>query len=473
MTIFLTIILVLSMIVTPVFADEDTSADPGTEQRTDTPDTPAPDETAEPTDEPGPSESPEPSEEPEPTESPEPSPIPLTGVTLSETKLTLKAGETKTLSAAPKPADATDLPKADWTSSNAAVARVDASGKVTAVGQGSAVITVKLGSFSAACTVTVKFADVPQSEYYYDSVYWAVEKKVTTGTTPQTFSPNASCTRAQAVTFLYRINGAPKTGGSHPFKDVPANEYYAAAVRWAYSTGVVRGTSATTFSPDAVCTRGQIISMIWRCRRPAVPQGNGFRDVYAGSYCYNPAKWGAAVGVTKGTEPGIFSPDKVCTRAEIVTMLCRCAPQGYAIYDANAKMPYPRAAAVLDQVGWDLKAAFAWSTRLTYYHDNIDISAGAKVLSDYGFSNLKGDCYVYAATFYTMAIDLGYDAHMVWGYVPSTRGTRATHAWVEIDMDGTTYVFDPNFTYRTHRNGYLIHYGMSGTWMYVDYGRVN
>ena len=460
--------MVLSMLAIPAYADET----PGTGGET--PVTGEENPPSEPTDDPTTPPTDEPTDEPtsEPTE--EPTPIPLTGIAISDASLALKAGETKKLTLTLQPADATDVPTAVWTSSDPAVARVESDGTVTATGWGSAVITVKAGDFSASCKVTVRFSDVAENMYYYDAVYWALEKKITTGTTPQTFSPDAGCTRAQAVTFLYRLNGSPNPDGWHPFGDVPASEYYAAAVAWAYRAGIVNGTSASTFSPDAVCTRGQILSMIWRCRRPAATQPNNFGDVKPGSYCYIPVKWAAAAGVTNGTTPWSFAPEKVCTRAEIVTMLWRCAPHGYANYDpAAARMPYPRAAAVLDQVGWNLKAAFDWSTRLTYYHDNIDISAGAQVLSDYGFTNYRGDCYVYSATFYTMAINLGYDAHMMFGYVPSRNGTRATHSWVEINIDGTTYVFDPNFTYRTHRNGYMIHYGMSGTWVYVDYRRVN
>ena len=464
-SLILAIVMVLSLLATTAFADE---PDPETE--------PSPAvETSEPTDVPAPSEEPEPSEAPEPSDEPEPTPepVPLTGIALSDTKLTLKAGESRALAVRLSPENATDVPQTVWTSSDAAVARVDAAGRVTAVGRGAAVITAQVGTFRASCSVTVRFSDVAEGSFYYDAVYWAMDKKVTSGTTDATFSPDSGCTRAQAVTFLWRINGAPANGAAHPFTDVPAGEYYAAAVRWAYQNGIVRGTSATTFSPDSVCTRGQIISMIWRCRRPAATQPSGFYDVIPGSYYYIPVKWAVAAGVTKGTGGGAFSPNSVCTRAEIVTMLHRCDAGKHAIYDPNAAVPYPRAAALLDIIGWDLKAAFDWSTRLTYYRDNIDISAGAEVLSDYGFTYLKGDCYVYAATFYTMAIDMGYDAHMVWGYVPSSDGSRATHAWTEINMDGTIYVFDSNFTFRTHRSGYMIYYGMTGTWRYVDYHRVN
>ena len=366
------------------------------------------------------------------------------------------------------------MPKAEWSSSDAKIASVSADGTVKGEGLGSAVITVKVGKFSAKCKVNVLFADVDKSSYYHDAVYWALDQKVTNGATAIHFAPNGSCTRAQAVTFLYRINGSPKTDGSLPFSDVPADAYYADAVRWAYQTRIVNGMSASAFSPDGTCTRGQILTMIWRCRRPAATQASAFRDVNFGSYCFIPVRWGAAAGITNGTSDTTFTPERVCTRAEIVTMLYRCASNGYAKYDAQAgQVPYPHAADMLDAVGWDLRSAFNWSSRITYYHDNIDISAGSLVLSDYGFSNWKGDCYVYAATFYTMAINLGYDAHQMWGYVPSRNGTRATHSWVEISVDGTTYVFDPNFTYRTGRNGYMIYYGMSGTWVYVDYGRIN
>lgn len=132
---------------------------------------------------------------------------------------------------------------------------------------------------------------------------------------------------------------------------------------------------------------------------------------------------------------------------------------------------YEKAVAVLDEVGWDLRAAFDWSAGLTYYgHNSVMPSSpdpGMEWFADYGFDNLKGNCYVMAATFCEMAIELGYDAAQIAGEVPLARGGMGPHSWVEIVIDGETYVYDPDFTNETGRDGFHITYGQSGTWRYV------
>lgn len=134
---------------------------------------------------------------------------------------------------------------------------------------------------------------------------------------------------------------------------------------------------------------------------------------------------------------------------------------------------YQGAYNVLNQVGWDLWSAYSWSASLPYVNYSNDPSPGSKNFAIHGFQTKTGDCYVMAATFYYMAKALGYDAHQMAGYVPLSRGGLGVHSWVEIDMDGSTYVFDPDFTHEAKRNGYQITYGMSGTWMYSDYYRMN
>ena len=142
-------------------------------------------------------------------------------------------------------------------------------------------------------------------------------------------------------------------------------------------------------------------------------------------------------------------------------------------YDSQA-MNYAKQK--LDQIGWNLRAAFNWSAGIPYYHNDDNVPAGythTEWYAKYGFENSRGDCYVMAATFYCMAKQLGYDVHYVEGQVPLARGGMGPHGWCEIVIDGTTYVFDPNFTNETGRNGYQITYGASGTWMYSSYSRVN
>ena len=134
---------------------------------------------------------------------------------------------------------------------------------------------------------------------------------------------------------------------------------------------------------------------------------------------------------------------------------------------------YQGAYNVLNQVGWDLWSAYSWSASLPYVNYSNDPSPGSKNFAIHGFQTKTGDCYVMAATFYYMAKALGYDAHQMAGYVPLRGGGLGVHSWVEIDMDGSTYVFDPDFTHEAKRNGYQITYGMSGTWKYSNYYRMN
>ena len=170
------------------------------------------------------------------------------------------------------------------------------------------------------------FTDVKEGAYYYDAVLWAVENGITGGTTATTFSPNASCTRAQAVTFLWRAAGSPAPKSSvNPFTDVKESAYYYEAVLWAAENGITGGTTATTFSPNATCTRAQIVTFLWRSQKsPAADTVNPFTDVAADSYYANAVLWAAENGITGGTSATTFSPNNDCTRAQIVTFLFRC-----------------------------------------------------------------------------------------------------------------------------------------------------
>lgn len=351
--------------------------------------------------------------------------VPVTGVTLDKTSLSLTAGDTATLTATVAPENATNK-AVTWRSDNDAVATVDSNGKVTAVSSGTATITATAGGKEAACTVYVTtyssgggssdndaptysitlsknvtggevkpnrryaeegetvtvtvdpdkgyeldelvvtdrkgnelkltdkgngkftfkmpasrveievsfkqinaepevpaFADVPADAYYADAVAWAVKEGITSGTSATTFSPNASCTRAQMVTFLWRANGSPKATGVNPFADVSADAYYYDAVLWAAEKGITAGTSATTFSPDAVLTRGQTVTFLWRANGSPAVSGSSFGDVAADAYYANAVAWAVSEGITSGTGGNNFSPDAPCTRAQIVTFMYR------------------------------------------------------------------------------------------------------------------------------------------------------
>lgn len=260
--------------------------------------------------------------------------IELTGLTLTPKKVDLEVGKSYQLSAVKEPANAEG--SLTWTSSKPAVAAVDQSGKVTAKGEGTATITVTCGTKSATCTVTVSkplvpevpgtsFTDVPAGAYYEEAVGWAVEKGITKGTSDSTFTPDGVCTRAQAVTFLWRAAGSPAAkAGSLPFADVKAGSYYDDAVRWAVENGVTVGTSATTFSPNATCSRAQIVTFLWRAQKsPAAGSANPFDDVAGSAYYADAVQWAVQKDITKGTGATAFSPDANCIRAQIVTFLYR------------------------------------------------------------------------------------------------------------------------------------------------------
>ncbi len=169
------------------------------------------------------------------------------------------------------------------------------------------------------------FVDVKKDDYYYDAVIWAVGKGIAKGVTDTTFQPNASCTRAEMVTFLYRAAGSPEpTNKVNPFTDVAEDSYYYKAVLWAVEKGIAKGTSETTFSPNDTCTRGQTVAFFYRyANSPAVSGSNSFADVSETAYYYNATLWAMSEKVTEGTSATTFSPNDLCTRGQIVTFLYR------------------------------------------------------------------------------------------------------------------------------------------------------
>ena len=170
------------------------------------------------------------------------------------------------------------------------------------------------------------FVDVATGSYYEDAVDWAVENGITKGTDDTHFSPDGICTRAQAVTFLWRAAGSPKPETrTMPFTDVPVGSYYYDAVLWAVENGITKGTSDTTFSPNMTCTRAQIVAFLWRSEKsPAAGTANPFADVKADAYYADAVLWAVKENITKGTTSTTFSPNADCTRAQIVTFLWRC-----------------------------------------------------------------------------------------------------------------------------------------------------
>ena len=170
------------------------------------------------------------------------------------------------------------------------------------------------------------FVDVATGSYYENAVDWAVGNGITQGTDATHFSPDGICTRAQAVTFLWRAAGSPKLKTrTMPFTDVPAGSYYYDAVLWAVENGIAKGTSDTTFSPNMTCTRAQIVAFLWRSEKsPAAGTANPFADVKSTAYYAGAVLWALREDITRGTTSTAFSPDADCTRAQIVTFLWRC-----------------------------------------------------------------------------------------------------------------------------------------------------
>ena len=171
------------------------------------------------------------------------------------------------------------------------------------------------------------FTDVKDGAYYYDAVIWAVthDPQITDGTSDTTFSPDATCTRGQVVTFLWRAKGCPEPNGSeNRFSDVRSGDYFYKAVLWAIEQGVTDGTSDTTFSPNDPCTRGHVVTFLWRSEGcPSAKGGDAFNDVPGDAYYSDAVRWAVSRGITDGTSATTFSPNEACTRGQIVTFLYR------------------------------------------------------------------------------------------------------------------------------------------------------
>ena len=188
-------------------------------------------------------------------------------------------------------------------------------------------VTIK-AAFLNAADVPVSFADVSADDYYYEAVLWAVSQGITLGTDDAHFSPDADCARGQLVTFLWRAAGSPEPKSTAAgMTDVAPGSYYAKAVAWAVENGITTGTAEGTFSPDATCTRAQAVTFLARAQNAKATGKTAFSDVPADSYFADAVAWAQANGVTTGTSETTFSPDSDCTRAQIVTFLYR-ANQG-------------------------------------------------------------------------------------------------------------------------------------------------
>ena len=183
-----------------------------------------------------------------------------------------------------------------------------------------------LASLLPVSALAAGFTDVPQGTYYGDAVDWAVANGITSGTSGMEFSPDKTCTRAQAVTFLWRANGQPDATGSNPFADVSASSYYNEAVQWAVTNNITSGTSPNAFEPDAPVTRAQVVTFLYHdADNPSTSGSTLFADVTTDAYYRDAVCWAVAQSITAGTSATAFSPDEICTRAQIVTFLYRAS----------------------------------------------------------------------------------------------------------------------------------------------------
>ena len=240
--------------------------------------------------------------------------------TLSLSDTTARRGDTVTITV--KPDKGYTLETLTVTDSRgSALTLTDKGGGKFAFTMPSGSVTVN-ATFMEDNSILNFFVDVPASAYYYDAVKWAAEQGITGGTDENHFSPDASCTRAQIVTFLWRAAGSPVVNYILPFEDVAESSYYAEAVRWAASQGIVSGVSPTRFGPDLPCTRAQAMTFLYGAMgSPAVTGGSGFLDVDSGAYYAGPVAWAVKNHITSGTGNGLFGTEDICTRAQIVTFL--------------------------------------------------------------------------------------------------------------------------------------------------------
>ena len=172
-------------------------------------------------------------------------------------------------------------------------------------------------------TASTSFADVPANAYFADAVKWAVDKGVTNGLSDTIFGPYESCTRAQIVTFLWRAAGSPEPKAASNFTDLPASAYYAKAVAWAIENGITNGMTETTFAPNATCTRGQSVTFLYRALKGTASGSTNFTDAKSDAFYADAVNWAAEQGVVNGYPDGTFRPEAPITRQEMATMLYR------------------------------------------------------------------------------------------------------------------------------------------------------
>lgn len=184
------------------------------------------------------------------------------------------------------------------------------------------VLNLPTSANSTSAVPAGKFSDVRQDAYFYDAVLWGVKQGIVSGTGANTFSPNNTCTKAQILTFLWRTNGSPEPTKRSPFSDVSEEQYYYKAAVWAHENGLIDGT---IFNGTEPCTRAAVVTYLWKLAGSPAASGSSFADVPFDKDYSNAVAWAVSKGITGGTSGNTFSPDAICTRAQIITFIYRNA----------------------------------------------------------------------------------------------------------------------------------------------------
>ena len=276
----------------------------------------------------------------------------------------------------------------------------------------SLVICLIMAAQCATFVLAADFTDVPTTAYFYDAVEWAVAKGVTAGKTETTFAPNESCTRAQAVSFMYRAAGKPAVDGTvQPFTDVKPADYFATPVQWALENSITAGVTADKFGPNNPCTRGQIVSFLYRAAgSPEIGEvENPFKDVKDSDYFYNAVLWAVKNGITAGMSADKFAPNNKCTRGQIVCFLERYYNKGAELeivtQPADFYMEYSEVDATftIEIQGGEPNYYYDWyvegEKKATHGATDATSDSFTYHVTDYDFDNVQGSyldvvCYV-------------------------------------------------------------------------------
>ena len=273
----------------------------------------------------------------------------------------------------------------------------------------SLVICLIMAAQCATFVLAADFTDVKPEDYFASAVEWAVENNITAGKTETTFAPNETCTRAQAVSFIWRAKGSPEPAGTqNPFTDVKESHYFYKAVLWAVENGITAGMTPTTFAPNQNCTRGQIVTFLWNTEgKPVVSAENPFTDVKESHYFYNAVLWAVENNITAGMSADKFAPNNKCTRGQIVCFLERCYKNVLEIVTqpADFYMEYSEVDATftIEIQGGKPNYYYDWyvegEKKATHGATDATSDSFTYHVTDYDFDNVQGSyldvvCYV-------------------------------------------------------------------------------